>query len=76
MLDEGRMTEAEVQNAYRSWRGSVVKEYNCCFHSLQRMDALYKELYPFEVENKRRGRTELIREAFEDSEKEDIQYIV
>ena len=36
MLDEGRMTEAEVQNAYRSWRGSIVKEYNCCFRSLQR----------------------------------------
>ena len=76
MLDEGRMTEAEVQNAYQSWRGSVVKEYNCCFHSLQRMDALYKELFPFEIEYKRRGRAELIREAFEDSEKEDIQYIV
>lgn len=76
MLDEGRMTEAEVQNAYRSWRGSIVKEYNCCFRSLQRMDSLYKELFPFEVEYVRKGRKELLKEAFSEAEKDDINCFI
>lgn len=76
MLDEGRMTEIEIQNAYRSWRGSVVREYNSCCKSLQRMDSLYKQLFPFEIEYTRRGRTELLKEVFKEAEKEDINCLI
>jgi hypothetical protein len=40
------------------------------------MDSLYKELFPFEVEYVRKGRKELLKEAFSEAEKDDINCFI
>ena len=75
-LDDGFMTEDQVWNCYKSWRGSVVREHNACTKTLRSTDALYASLFPAHVDVPRKGRMELYREAFMDAETRDLKRLV
>lgn len=59
-FDLGIMTEAQIWEAYQSWRGSVVRDHNACEHSIRAMDALYASLFPPHQEQTKRSRRALI----------------
>lgn len=59
-FDLDMMTEAQIWEAYQSWRGSVVRDHNACEHSLRAMDALYASLFPSHQEQPKRSRRALI----------------
>ena len=59
-FDLGIMTEAQIWEAYQSWRGSVVRDHNACEHSLRAMDALYASLFQPHQEQPKRSRRALI----------------
>ena len=59
-FDLGMMTEAQIWEAYQSWRGSVVRDHNACEHSLRAMDTLYASLFPLHQEQPKRSRRSLI----------------
>ena len=40
------MTTYEAWMAYKSWRGSVMTDYNSCFRALRRMDVLFWQIFP------------------------------
>lgn len=42
-VDEDRFTEKDVETSYQSWRGHMKRGNS--YHTLQKMDALYRELY-------------------------------
>ena len=46
LVDKGQMTTYEAWMAYKSWRGSVMTDYNSCFRALRRMDAVFWKLFP------------------------------
>lgn len=46
LVDKGRMTAYEAWMAYKSWRGSVMTDYNSCFRALKKMDAVFWQLFP------------------------------
>lgn len=75
-LDDGFMTEDQVWNCYKSWRGSVVREHNACTKTLRSTDALYASLFPAHVDVPCKGRTELYMEAFRDAETRDLKKLV
>ncbi len=76
MLDAGRMTEAEIYNAYQSWRGALVKEYNSCSRTLKSMDALYDSLFPAHVPQPKQGRKALTANINRAVDREDLRLIV
>ena len=43
-LLNGTMTKKEIYNSYKSWRESVIKEYDC-YHTILSTDKLFKELF-------------------------------
>lgn len=45
LVDKGRMTTYEAWMAYKSWRGSVITDYNSCFRALKKMDAVFWQLF-------------------------------
>lgn len=45
LCDKGIITENEVWNCYQSWRGTIVKDHNACYNSINHMDTLYQELF-------------------------------
>lgn len=72
----GLMTETEIYNCYQSWRGTIVKDYNACKHTLQRMDALYVSLFPEHQPYIRRGRKAIVVEINSSAETQDLRFIV
>lgn len=68
MYDLGKMTEGEIWNCYQSWRGTVVKDHNAYYHSIQGMDRLYKRLFPEHKEEPKKGRNELAAEIYNEME--------
>ena len=42
MIDEGRMTIMDVQNCYKSWKGTATIDHNACTKTIRSMDKLYK----------------------------------
>ena len=59
-FDFGMMTEAQIWEAYQSWRGSVVRDHNACEHSIRAMDATYASLFPPHQKQTKRSRRALI----------------
>ena len=46
LVDKGQMTTYEAWMSYKSWRGSVMTDYNSCFRALRRMDVVFWQLFP------------------------------
>ena len=72
MLDLGQMTEDEIWNCYKSWRGSVVREHNACHNTLKKMDELYSSLFPPHEDRERMGRNEIAKNINKTAETEDL----
>lgn len=76
MFDRGQMTEAEIYDAYQSWRGTVIIDHNACERSIRAMDRHYTELFPPHQEQPKRSRKTLVMRANREAESEDLRYIV
>lgn len=76
MLDSGQMTEAQIWEAYHSWRGTVILDHNACDRTIRAMDRHYSELFPPHQEQPKRSRRTLVIQANREAETEDLRYIV
>lgn len=74
MYDKGQMTEPEIYNCYKSWRGSVVREHNVCRNVISKMDALYRSLFPVHKEKEKPSRKLIVRAINKEMESKDIYY--
>lgn len=75
MYDSGKMTENDIWNCYQSWRGTIVKEHNACYHSIHSMDMLFKSLFPEHKEVREVGRKEKIEGIFRTANTNDLNKI-
>lgn len=75
-LEDGFMTETQVWNCYKSWRGSIVKEHNAYKATPRSTDALYASLFPKHVDAPRNGRAEIYKAAFNDAKAVDLMKLV
>jgi hypothetical protein len=48
LVGRGRMSYSDVYTAYQSWRNNYLKRFNA-YHTVKRMDALYKELFIYKI---------------------------
>ena len=69
------MTIEEIENCYKSWRGTFIKEHNAYRKTLASMDALFKALFPIEIIKTQRSRNVLVRQANREVSTEDLKYI-
>ena len=76
MLDCGKMTELEIQNCYKSWRGSVLVDHNACYKTIQSMDRLYNSLFPNKIQDQRKSRYKLCADIYIDANKNDFKTIL
>lgn len=67
-LDNGLMSGLDVENAYKSWRNSVLKDCPQSRRTIYHMDRLYNAIFPEKPAYKRESREELIRNIFNDKE--------
>lgn len=74
LCDDGRMTEREAYDCYRSWRGSVIRDHNACHNVIRSMDALFGSLFPSVPDVVRPMRSGLMTEVDRIMDTEDIQY--
>lgn len=76
MLDSGQMTEAQIWEAYQSWRGTVIIDHNACDRTISEMDRHYTELFPPHQEQPKQSRRALVIQANREADTEDLRYIV
>ena len=75
MVDAGTMTVEEVRNCYMSWRGTVLKDHNACYKSLQSLDRLCAQLFPEAIGDKEKpSRNDLAKAIYNDGETNDLRY--
>lgn len=75
LYDVGVMSENDVWNCYQSWRGTIVKEHNACYHSIHSMDMLYKSLFHVHEEPRKVGRKEKFEGIFRTANTNDLNKI-
>ena len=73
-FDKGIMTEAEAWNCYQSWRGTVIKDHNACKKTIDKMDELYRSLFPTHEETEKSGRYRISYSILKESNREDIKH--
>lgn len=74
MVDARQMTENDVWQCYKSWRGTVVKDHNVLRKTLASLDALYKSLFPEHIEALRLLRPTIVRQINHEAETKDLRY--
>lgn len=74
--DEGKMSEYDIHNCYRSWRNTILKDCNACKKTIQSMDRLYTELFPNNEVYNKTTRSEIIKEAFKNDEARQYIYSI
>lgn len=72
MLDIGKMTETEIYNCYKSWKGTVIVDHNACHKTLRNMDLLYNSLFTKHEPEKRIGRNELCTDIYSNLNAKDL----
>ncbi len=72
MYDNGKMTEFDIFNCYKSWRGTILREHNAYKGTIMRMDALYNRLFPEHESRNCTGRTEIYNEIIDTAYTEDL----
>lgn len=75
--DKKEMTELQINNCYRSWRNTVVKDCNACSRTIESLDKLYDSLFPNKETYVKLSRKEMIDKAYRDSfEEKYTKYII
>jgi len=72
MLDIGKMTETDILNCYKSWKGTVIIDHNACHKTLRNMDLLYNSLFTKHEPEKRIGRNELCTDIYSNLNAKDL----
>lgn len=75
MVDAGKMTENDVRNCYKSWRGTQVLDHNAYTRTVSEMDKLYNRLFPEHKEEVKKGRKELTDEIMTDADPQDLKFL-
>lgn len=76
MLDCGKMTELDILNCYKSWRGSIVVDHNAYYNTICSVDKLYHSLFPNKVQNQHRSRNKICADIYIDANKNDLKNIL
>lgn len=76
MLDKNKMTEGEILNCYKSWRGTVVHDHNACYKTIKNMDALFVKLFPDCKPDKQLTRSEIATNIYKMASFNELKYIV
>lgn len=76
LVDCGKMTELDVLNCYKSWRGSVLVDHNAYYNTIRSMDNLYRSLFPNKVQDQRKSRNKLCADIYIDANKNDFKTIL
>lgn len=76
MLDCGKMTELDILNCYKSWRGSVLIDHNAYYNTIRSMDKLYRSLFPNKVQSQRKSRDKICADIYIDANKNDLKNIL
>ena len=74
LVDKGQMTTYEAWMAYKSWRGSVMTDYNSCFRALKRMDAVFWQLFPVITHPVKKNRYAVETDIWNGLEPSDLKY--
>ena len=74
MLDQGTMSENDIYNCYKSWRGSVVKDHNVYRSTITSLDKLYKSLFPAHEDVCSPMRSDIARRINHEAETRDLYY--
>lgn len=74
MYDQGMMSENDIYNCYRSWRGSTVKDHNVYRSTIASLDTLYKSLFPEHAEVRKLTRSDIAKGINRDAETRDMYY--
>lgn len=76
MLDCGKMTELDILNCYKSWRGSIIVDHNAYYNTIHSVDKLYRSLFPNKVQNQRKSRNKICADIYIDANKNDLKNIL
>lgn len=74
LREQGIITDIEVFNWYKGWRQELLSSYNSCFHTIQRMDALFYELFPDIKKPHKITRSQLTSQIFKEADYEDYRF--
>lgn len=74
LVDKGQMTTYEAWMSYKSWRGSVMTDYNSCFRALKRMDAVFWQLFPVITHPVKKNRYAVETDIWNGLEPSDLKY--
>lgn len=74
LVDKGLMTTYEALMAYRSWRGSVVADYNAYHNALAKMDQLFWQLFPVITHPVKKNRYAVETDIWNGLEPSDLKY--
>ena len=75
MMDAGQMTENDIWEAYKSWRGTVVKDHNACYRTIASIDNLYTLLFPPHENQPKPTRSDMVRQANREADAEDLKLL-
>lgn len=73
MMDKEQMTEEEIYNCYRSWRGTQIIDHNACYQSIKSMDDLYMQLFPIHTKRQKPSRRNIAIRINHEAETEDLR---
>ena len=71
-----KMSNFDIQNCYKSWLGTIIKDHNAYGKTIYNMNLLYCSLFPNCVENTNKGRKQLFANTFKSAETDDLKYII
>lgn len=75
MMDAGQMTENDIWEAYKSWRGTVMKDHNACHKTIASIDNLYTLLFLPHENQPKPTRSDMVRQANREADAEDLKLL-
>ena len=75
MMDAGKMAENDIWEAYKSWRGTVVKDHNAYYKTIASIDNLYTLLFPPHENQPKPTRSDMVRQANREADAEDLKLL-
>ena len=75
MMDAGQMAENDIWEAYKSWRGTVMKDHNACHKTIVSINNLYTLLFPPHENQPKPTRSDMVRQANREADAEDLKLL-
>ena len=75
MMDDGKMTENDISEAYQSWRGTITNDHNAYYNTIISIDKLYSSLFPKHQKPNRETRSKLVKQSNMEADTEDLKLL-